>query len=195
MAGMRTLRLLPDNRRALSYNAGMPRQTRPIRRLARLSLALVVALAAPLTTGGCSKAEPEAGTALQVTDVVTGWFDAGIVNGQNKLVPTISFKLKNGADRAISSVDLNSVFRVIGDEEQLGSKFVRGIDRTGLAPGGSVGPFVLRSDLGYTSEAPRMQMLQNSQFKDAQVQVFAKHGSSQWVRLAEITIQRQLLTQ
>jgi hypothetical protein len=72
---------------------------------------------------------------------------------------------------------------------------VRGIDRNGLKPGGSVGPFVLRSDLGYTSEAPRLQMLQNSQFKDAQVQVYAKHGSSQWVRLAEITIQRQLLTQ
>ena len=54
---------------------------------------------------------------------------------------------------------------------------------------------MLRSDLGYTSEAPRMTMLQNSQFKDAQVQVYAKHGSQQWVRLAEYTIQRQLLTQ
>jgi hypothetical protein len=180
---------------SLSYNAAMSRATRSARRPARLWLALVVALTAPLPVSGCGSSEPEAGTALQVTDVVTGWFDAGIVNGQNKLVPTISFRLKNGADRAISSVDLNSVFRVIGDEEQLGSKYVRGIDRNGLKPGGSVGPFVLRSDLGYTSEAPRLQMLQNSQFKDAQVQVYAKHGSAQWVRLAEITIQRQLLTQ
>lgn len=172
-------------RTSLPYNAGMP----------RFALALVLALAAPLTLAGCRTAEPEAGAALEVTDVVTGWFDAGVVNGQNKLVPTISFRIKNKADRAISSVDINSVFRVVGDEEQLGSKYVRGIDRNGLKPGGSVGPFVLRSDLGYTSEAPRMTMLQNSQFRDAQVQVYAKHGSSQWVRLAEITIQRQLLTQ
>jgi hypothetical protein len=170
----------------------MVRRPRPS---ARLSLAFVLALGGAVAAAGCGGSEPDPGTALQVTDVVTGWFDAGVVNGQNKLVPTISFRLKNKADRAISSVDLNSVFRVIGDEEQLGSKYVRGIDRNGLAPGGSVGPFVLRSDLGYTSEAPRTQMLQNSQFRDAQVQVYAKHGSAQWVRLAEITIQRQLLTQ
>lgn len=179
----------------LPYNAAMSREIRSGRRPARVWVAVLLALIGPVAVAGCGGSEPEAGTALQVTDVVTGWFDAGIVNGQNKLVPTISFRLKNGADRAISSVDLNSVFRVIGDEEQLGSKYVRGIDRNGLAPGGIVGPFVLRSDLGYTSEAPRLQMLQNSQFKDAQVQVYAKHGSSQWVRLAEITIQRQLLTQ
>ncbi len=187
MADMRTA--------SLHYNAAMSRTTRLVCRPARSWLALLLCLAAPLAVAGCARSEPEAGTALQVTDVVTGWFDAGVVNGQNKLVPTISFRLKNGADRAISSVDINSVFRVVGDEEQLGSRYVRGIDREGLAPGGSVGPFVLRSDLGYTSEAPRMQMLQNSQFKDAQVQVYAKHGSEQWVRLAEITIQRQLLTQ
>ena len=181
-----------STRPSLPYNAGMLRRAK---RVVCLSVALVVALAAPLTVAGCRSSEPDPGAALEVTDVVTGWFDAGIVNGQNKLVPTISFRLKNNADRAISRVDLNSVFRVIGDEEQLGSKYVRGIGRNGLAPGASVGPFVLRSDLGYTSEAARMNMLQNSQFRDAQVQVYAKHGSAQWVRLAEITIQRQLLTQ
>jgi hypothetical protein len=184
-----------QTRLSLAYNAGMSRATRYARRHVRVWLATAAVLSAPLALAGCGSNEPEAGATLQVTDVVTGWFDAGIVNGQNKLVPTITFRVKNGGDRPISSVDLNSVFRVIGDEEQLGSKYVKGIDRNGLAPGKSVGPFVLRSDLGYTSEAPRMTMLQNSQFKDAQVQVYAKHGSQQWVRLAEYTIQRQLLTQ
>jgi hypothetical protein len=160
----------------------------------RLAALLPAVLAAALAASSCGPAEPEVAGALQVTDIVTGWFDAGIVNGQNKLVPTISFRVKNVADRGISSVDLNSVFRVIGDEEQLGSKYVKGIDRSGLLPGSSAGPFILRSELGYTSEAPRMQMLQNSQFKDAQVEVFAKHGSQQWVKLGQYTIQRQLLT-
>jgi hypothetical protein len=179
----------------LPYNARMTRvMTRTARMAATMALAVVLAGSATVVSG-CGASEPEVGTAIEVTDVVTGWFDAGIVNGQNKLVPTISFRLKNRADRPISGVDLNSVFRVIGDEEQLGSKYVKGIDRRGLAPGGAAGPFVLRSELGYTSEAPRTQMLQNSQFKDAQVQVYAKHGSQQWVRLAEYTIQRQLLTQ
>lgn len=174
----------------LPYNARMLRMTR----VARLSAGVSSVVLAAALVSSCHASEPEVGTTLQVTDVVTGWFDAGIVRGQNKLVPTISFRVKNVADRPISNVDFNSVFRVVGDSEQLGSKYVKGIDRNGLAPGGAVGPFVLRSELGYTSEAPRMQMLQNSQFKDAQVDVFAKHGSGQWVKLAEHTIQRQLLT-
>ena len=31
---------------------------------------------------------------LQVTDVSSGWFDAGIQNGKNKLVPTVTFRSK-----------------------------------------------------------------------------------------------------
>ena len=38
---------------------------------------------------------------LQVQDVSTGWFDAGIVNGQNKLVPSITFRLKNISDQKL----------------------------------------------------------------------------------------------
>lgn len=158
----------------------------------------VSALAGLISTcalvASCGGPEPDLVTALQVTDVVSGWFDAGIVNGQNKLVPTLSFRLKNVAAQPVSNVDLNAVFRVVNDPEQLGSRFVKGIDRSGLAPGALIGPFVVRSDLGYTSEAPRMQMLQNSQFKDAQVEVFAKRGSQQWVKLTQHVIQRQLLT-
>ena len=34
--------------------------------------------------------------ALQVTQVSSGWFDAGLDNlGRNKLVPTVSFRLEN----------------------------------------------------------------------------------------------------
>ena len=38
-------------------------------------------------------------------------------------------------------------------------------------------------------------MLKNSQFVDAQVQVFAKHGGNQWTKLGEWRIERDLLTQ
>ena len=52
----------------------------------------------------------------------------------------------------------------------------------------------MRSLLGYTGEQPRNQMLQHTQFKDVQVELFAKHGSDQWVKLAQYKIDRQLLT-
>jgi hypothetical protein len=158
-------------------------------------LASLLTMAALVPAAGCGR-EGDVREALQVTEVVTGFYDVGIVEGRkNKLVPSISFQVKNGSGDSISSVQFNAVFRVVGDEEELGSAFVRGIDAGGLAPGGSVGPFVLRSSLGYTGEQPRAQMLQHKDFKDVQVEIFAKHGSRQWAKLGEYKIERQLLTQ
>lgn len=136
----------------------------------------------------------DARQALQVTDVVTGWYDAGIVSGKNKLVPTISFRVKNVAAAPIRFVQLNSVFRVIGDEEELGSALVKGIGSDGLAPGATSETYVMRSALGYTGEQPRHEMLQHREFRDAKVELFAKHGSDQWVKIGEHRIARQLLT-
>ena len=51
--------------------------------------------------------------ALQVTDVSTGWFDAGIVDGKNKLVPSI-FVPQARKNRRVPSarrVQLNHHFR------------------------------------------------------------------------------------
>lgn len=154
-------------------------------------MALVWAGAGFLATG-CGDGV-DAKQALVVTDVVSGWFDAGIVGGKNKLVPSISFRVENTAAGTIHSVQFNAVFRVIGDVEELGSAYVRGIGADGLAPGAKTDTFTLRSALGYTGEQPRAQMLQHSEFKDAQVEVFAKHGSRQWVKIGEFKVDRQLL--
>ncbi len=131
---------------------------------------------------------------LQITNVVTGFYDVGVVNGKNKLVPSISFQAKNVAGSTIRNVQLNAVFRVIGDQQELGSAFVRGITASGLQGGATTEKFVLRSTLGYTGEQPRGQMLQHKDFKDVQVEIFAKHGSDQWVKLAQYKTDRQLLT-
>jgi G3E family GTPase len=64
-----------------------------------------------------------------------------------------------------------------------------------LPPGALSKPIVLRSNLGYTGIEPRAQMFKNSQFVDAHVQVFAKHGGNQWTKLGEWQIAREMLTQ
>lgn len=173
-----------------SYNARMRRPS-PLRPRAWLLLTLACACAVLSSCGG---QEPDVKQALQLTDVVTGWFDAGIVNSQNKLVPTIAFKVKNSAGQKISYVTFNAVFRVVNDPEELGSALLKGLDGNGLGAGATSETFVARSQLGYTSPAPRLDMLQHSQFRDAQVEVFAKHGSTGWIKLGEYKIQRQLLT-
>jgi hypothetical protein len=134
--------------------------------------------------------------AVQVTDVETGWYDAGLIEGQkNKLVPSVSLRLQNMTQEPVDSVQINAIFRRVGEQEAWGEHFVIAIPRSGLAPGAKTNPIVLRSTLGYTGTQSRLQMLQNREFVDARVEIYGKHGSRTWVKLAEHQIGRELLTE
>jgi hypothetical protein len=52
---------------------------------------------------------------LKITVVDSGWFDAGIVNGQNKLVPAISFRLKNVSDQKLKVIQVNVLFKRVNE--------------------------------------------------------------------------------
>lgn len=131
---------------------------------------------------------------LQVEVVDTGWYDVGIVNGQNKLVPSITFKLKNVSEQKLKTLQVNALFRRVTEPDEWGSGFMTVAGSDGLAPGASTDPLTIRSMLGYTgAEQSRLEMLRNSHFVDAKVDLFAKYGPTQWVRLGEYPITRQLL--
>jgi len=132
---------------------------------------------------------------LQVLDVSTGWLDAGIVNGQNKLVPTITFTLKNLSDQSLKVLQANVLFHRVSDPAvEWGSGFLSVAGSEGLAPGAQTHPLTVKSNLGYTgSDQTRQEMLQNKAFVDATVQVFAKYGSTQWVKMGEFPIERRLI--
>jgi hypothetical protein len=160
----------------------------------RMSTRLTACVVLALVVTGCGAREVEKD--LAITDVHTGWYDLGIVDGQNKLVPSISLKLKNVSSDGISRVQLNAVFkRLDGENKEWDAHFIRGIGPDGLAPGAKGEELVLRSERGYTGEQPRLQMLQNKAFIDAKVEIFGKHGSRFWVKLGEFQIDRQLLTE
>jgi hypothetical protein len=164
-----------------------------VRVSSHIALLLVAALAGAASAGCRSAVDPV--TTLEPVDVVTGWFDAGIVEGgKNKLVPSVSLKLRNKSGDAVRSVQINAVFRRVGEMEMWGEHFGWAVQREGLAPGEVTNALVLQSQLGYTGEQPRLQLLQNSQFVDAKVELFLKQGSQVWSKLAEYPIQRQLLT-
>lgn len=156
-------------------------------------LALVAVLA--LFSSNCGSSI-EAVAALEPVDVVTGWFDDGIIEGQkNKLVPSVTLKLRNKSSEELKSIQINAIFRRVGEQEMWGEYFGWAIPRDPvLAAGAETAPLVMRSTLGYTGTQPRMQMLQNKEFVDAKVEIYLKQGSKVWAKLAEYPIQRQLLT-
>ena len=160
--------------------------------LARPTLLACGLLAAALSCGGCGK-PVDLKQAVQVTDVSSGWFDAGVQNGKNKLVPSVTFKLKKNADVNLTSISLNLTFIFIDSQEHADDVYVQSVPFVGS----ETAPIVVRSKWGYTGDPPqtRAQMLQNSQFRDLEVQIFAKQSSSQWVELHRVKIARQLLTE
>ena len=161
-----------------------------------MRLSFVLILACALATAACTR-NRDVQKDLRVSDVHTGWYDVGVTEGgQNKLVPSISLKLKNVSPEGISRVQINAVFkRLDGENKEWDAHFVRGIGLDGLPPGGKGEELVLRSDRGYTGDQSRLQMLQNKAFIDAKVEIFGKHGSRLWVKLGEFKIDRQLLTE
>ena len=80
------------------------------------------------------------------------------------------------------------------DTEEWGSAFITAAGSEGLAPGATTKPLLLKSQNGYTgNDESRQEMLANSQFVDAKIQLFAKYGSIQWVRMGDHPIDRKLL--
>ena len=153
---------------------------------------LVVVLLLGVAGAGCGPTvDLTKGVQLQV--VSSGWFDAGIIGGQNKLVPSISFTLKNLSDQKLGTLQVNAVFRRVNEDKDWGSGFVTAADSSGLAPGQTTATLTLRSQLGYTGTESRLEMLKNSHFVDARVDLFAKYASTQWAKMGTYPIDRNLL--
>jgi hypothetical protein len=156
------------------------------------ALVRLLPLVAFVSSVGCGPAV-DLTKGLQVTILDTGWYDLGIVNGQNKLVPSVTFALKNVSEKTLSTLQVNALFRRVTENDEWGSGFLTAAGSDGLAPGASTQPMTIKSPLGYTGSDPRLEMLQNSHFVDAKVELFAKYGSTQWTRLGTYPVARLLL--
>src|SRR5829696_613501 len=158
-----------------------------------LSVAIVLAV---VCAAACSRSV-DVKQAVEVVDTSSGWYDAGIVDGKNKVVPSVTFKLRKKPEADLSAVALNIAFRYVpapgsNVEEPWEDFFVQ---RAEFKNGNETDPLVVRLPNGYTGEPPqsRLEMLKNSHFRDVRARIFAKSSSSQWVEIGTVDVQRQLL--
>jgi hypothetical protein len=136
--------------------------------------------------------------ALEITDSNGGWYDAGIVDGKNKLVPSVSFRLRKKQDVELEGVALNVVFRHpaapgAATEEDWDEVFLQ---NASFSEGNQTSVLTVRPGKGYTGDPPqtRAEMMKNSGFRDVRARIFAKANSTQWVDIGTIEVPRQLLT-
>jgi len=161
----------------------------------RLHAALVLSLALIGTSCG-----PQVDlTKLEVADVFSGYYDFGVVpdgphKGENKLVPQLSFRLKNNGAVAVDHVALTVSFWQVGADGENDSKEITGIGGTEVPPGASSDTLLVRSQVGYTTPAARSELFNHSMFKDFTVKFFAKR-SGKIVPIGEHTIDRRIIPQ
>ena len=135
---------------------------------------LLFVLLSGLVVAGCGDPTVNLKQGLQLEIVSTGWFDAGIVDGKNKLVPALVIKLQNVSDQNLVSLQINAIFHRVTETQEWGTGFITAAGSGGLRPGMTTAPLTVKSHLGYTGTEPRAEMLNNSRFVDAKVDLFAK---------------------
>lgn len=146
-----------------------------------------------LAAAGCGRPAVDLTKVLKVDVVQTGWWDLGIVNGQNKLVPQITIRLTNTSSEKLVMLQLNAIFRQKTEEAEWSAQFITVAKTEGLAPGATTDPIVIRSPLGYTGTDSRTTMMKSQYWIDARVDLFAKYGSAQLVKMGRYDIARDLL--
>ena len=152
--------------------------------LALAFLSIVVASCGP---------QPDIKTALKVVPTLTGYYDDGpSPDGQNRLLPSITFQLKNEGDQPLANIDLVIAYWEVGADGANDDKQIRGIEGTPLEPGKTSDAITVRASIGYTSPAARADFFINSRYRGFVVKLFAKYRGKT-TRLGEWPVEARLI--
>jgi hypothetical protein len=142
-------------------------------RRAWILFAAVLAIGA--AASGCGPSA-DLSKALEVTDVLTGYYDAGVKDGKNYLKPSISFRLRNTSQDKIGPVQMTVSFWMEGADGEWDSVVLQAIHAGGLEAGASTESILARGNVGYTLEGARADFFGHSQFKDITAKLFASQA-------------------
>lgn len=154
---------------------------------------LLCALLLVATATACSQVDLK--TTLEIQEVSSGYYDAGVTDaGLNKLVPSLTFRLKNISSEPVNSVEVMVFFwgTEYDQAKELDEVIVKAIGSEGLAPGALSEPIVVRSKQGFSLEQARAELFNHRLFRDTTAKVFMKRGGK-IVAFGEYTTERRLL--
>ncbi len=158
--------------------------------LKRLSAALLLACAA----SACDQVDLK--SSFEITELSSGYHDAGVNDvGDNKLVPSLSFKIKNISTEPISSVDMLVFFWGVEFDlpKELDEVIVTVVNSDGIAPGATSEMIVVRSKQGYAlQQQARSELFNHRLFRDSTAKLFLKRAGK-IVPFGEYTIDRRVL--
>jgi hypothetical protein len=151
---------------------------------------LVPALLAPLLS--CQAPDPKA--VLEVGDIEAYWAVDPPSGETRYIAPAARFHVRNKGSEPLRSVQATATFRRKGETQTWGADWQQvGSSARPLDPGQSA-LVLLKSDARYSSPVEPEAMFSHQQFKDAQVEVFLRVGSSPWTRFGDVDVARHIGT-
>jgi hypothetical protein len=161
---------------------------RAMRQIAGVSAAIWISFVA----AGCGS-DVSASAPLQVESLASGWVPVEVAPGHSKIVPALSFQLRNVSARSTGAVQVNAIFHRGTDSAEWGNAFQTAAGSSGIGAGASTGHIVLTPHQGYTGSDGPADLLENSKFVDARVDLYSRAGAEAWTKIGEFPVTRVLL--
>lgn len=132
-------------------------------------------------------------SSIEIIDVETKWVSKYYQPWPPKLilVPAISFKVKNVADKPLHYINFNANFRFRDDYENLGDSFLAAIRGKSIMPSEVSHRILLKSNYGVEGKSLN-SFKDNPQWKIVIVKLFAQSKGSQYVLMGEWEISRKI---
>lgn len=132
-------------------------------------------------------------TYLEVTDMKTKWVEKYYQPWppKLKLVPAISFRVKNITDRPLRYVYFNAIFKEKGEAQNMGDDLYSAFGRKPLKPGEVSDEIFMKSNFGV--EGNNLSHFKNNPaWKPVSVKLFIKLKGSRYALLGEWDVSREI---
>lgn len=157
----------------------------------RRTLFIVAAAVAVLPVVSCGS-QIALDKVIQITDVHSGYTDMGLVNGETKLVPTATVRVKNTGTETINGFQLSASFWRVGEDGQKDEIQLPHLVAKDIAPGALSDPITIRANFGYKLEGARADFFTHSMFVDFTIRVVGKISGGLF-KIGEVPVERKIL--
>ncbi len=147
--------------------------------------------AALLPAAGCGD-QVALDKVVEITDIHSGYVDLGIVDGETRLVPSATVRVKNNGATTLSGFQLSAAFWLAGDDGEKDDLLLPHLVAENLAPGAVSDPIAIQAKFGYKLEGARADFFTHSRFVDYTIKIFGKVGG-RIVKIGEVPVDRKIL--
>lgn len=161
-----------------------------LRRVLTLGVFCAALAAAFVPAAGCSEVALD--KVVVLTDIQSGYIDMGIVNGETRLIPSTTVRVKNTGTETLAGFKLSAAFWRAGEDGQKDDVLLQDLVAKDLAPGATSDPIDIRAKFGYKLEGARADFFSHSMFIDFTIKIFGKVAGKMF-KIGEVPVERKIL--